>query len=370
MRLLTNYQSGQNAFAKVSKLPEISKFLSLNLPFINQFYNNNGIYRQNMRKNIHFRRIPDYIVQELHSIESQHIIAGAIINATKAEISCGTYRHLGIQMRNGTLEVPGIIYPDKLSGLYAHRNRNGIVWILKSLPKITKTFSFESPNFGNPDKGYHTTYWSRKVYQRRLEPPRDWDLALSIISQNDEYVRVKVAINTIIDRQHPDFRKDLFFAINLLQEQCRDSHVFDAAITDEELAHVTTVGWEIFPPGTIDRTLHEITNRLHNPTPERKREIQRRTNILNRLHPTEYILGRGMNSRYFGAKFGENIVVFENMDYGNALYILFDNWQEISQMSRIDILKRHERDFIRIIHKNGWEKAIKRHIDELKAHNE
>lgn len=122
--------------------------------------------------------------------------------------------------------------------------------------------------------------------------------------------------------------------------------------------------------GTIDRTLHEITNRLHNPTPERKREIQRRTNILNRLHPTEYILGRGMNSRYFGAKFGENIVVFENMDYGNALYILFDNWQEISQMSRIDILKRHERDFIRIIHKNGWEKAIKRHIDELKAHNE
>ena len=74
-----------------------------------------------------------------------------------------------------------------------------------------------------------------------------------------------------------------------------------------------------------------------------------------------------MNSHYFGAKYGENIVAFENIDYGNALYILFDNWQEISQMSRIDILKRHERDFIRIIHKTGWQKVFKRHIDELRG---
>ena len=62
----------------------------------------------------------------------------------------------------------------------------------------------------------------------------------------------------------------------------------------------------------------------------------------------------------------ENIVALENIDYGIALYILFDNWQEISQMSRIDILKRHERDFIRIIHKTGWQKVFKRHIDELR----
>lgn len=320
-----------------------------------------------MKHNIHFRRIPDYIEQELHSIESQHIIAAAIINASKAEISRGDYRHLDIQMQDGTLVYPETIYPEKLSGIYARRNRNGIVWILKDLPKITKTYSFESPNFGDPDKGYHTTYWSRKVYQRRLEPPRDWDLALTIISQDEKNVRIKMAINTILDREHPDFRKDLFFAVNLLQEQCRDSHVFDAAVTDEELARVTTVGWEIFPPGTLDRTISEITRRLRNPTSERQYEIQKRTNVFNRFHPTEYILGRGMNSRYFGAKFGEDIVVFENMDYGNALYILFDNWQEISQMSRVDILKRHERDFIRIIHKDGWEKALKRQLDELKG---
>ena len=320
-----------------------------------------------MSKNFHFRRIPDYIEQELRNIQSQHIIVAAIINASRADIAHGVYRHLGIKVDDGKVQFPDTIYPDRLAGLYARRNRNGIVWILKDLPKVIKTFSFESPNFGDPDKGYHTTYIDREVYQRRFEPPRDWELTLSLINQNEEHVRIKVQVNAVLDRQHPDFRKDLFFAINLLQEQCRDCHVFRANISDDELARTTAVGWEIFPPGTMDRTFSAITSRLRIPTPQRQREIENRANTLALLHPTEYIVGSGMNSHYFGAKFGENIVAFENIDYGNAIYILFDNWQEISQMSRIDILKRHEHDFIRIVHKDGWQKVLKRHIEELKA---
>lgn len=319
-----------------------------------------------MKKNIHFRRIPNYIEKELSNIQSQHVIVAAIIDASMSEIASGAYRHLGVKLSDGNIECPEFIFPDKLSGIYARRNRNGIVWVLKHLPKITKTFSFDSPNFGDPDKGYHTTYIDREVYQRRFEPPRDWEISLKVISQSEERIRIKAEINTIIDRHHLDFRSNLFFAINLLQEQCHDCHVFDAAISDEELARITTVGWEIFPPGTMDGSFSIITQRLRNPSSERQREIQKRINVLNLLHPTEYIVGYGMNSRYFGAKFGENIVAFENIDYGNALYILFDNWQEISQMSRIDILKRHEKDYIRIIHKDGWEKVLKRYIDELK----
>lgn len=320
-----------------------------------------------MSKNIHFRRIPDYIEQELQNIQEQHIIVAAIINIKKAEIASNAYRHLDIKMVEGKIKIPDIIYPDRLVGLYARRNRNGILWILKNQPKVIKTFSFESPNFGDPDKGYHTTSIDRMVYKRRLEPPREWAISISPVSQNEEFIRLKIQIKSVLDRQHPDFRSDLFFAINLLQEQCRECHVFPANITNEELARITAVGWEIFPPGTMDRTFSAITSRLRVPSPQRQREIEHRANALARLRPTEYIVGSGMNSHYFGAKFGENIVAFENIDYGNALYILFDNWQEISQMSRIDILKRHERDFIRIIHKDGWQKALKRHIDELRG---
>ena len=321
-----------------------------------------------MKKNYHFRRIPDYIDQELSRIQSQYVIVAAVIDVTKTDIASGRFRHVGIQMNEGNIYVPETITPDMMKGIYARRNRNGIIWILKDLPKVTKTYWWESPNFGDPTKGYHSNYRDIQVYQRQLEPPRDWEITLSILVENESHLRIKAEIATVLDRQDKYKKKDLFFAINLLQEQFRDCHVFAASTTDEDMARITTVGWEIFPPGTLDRTLAVITGKMRTQSPIRQREIQNRAEALSRLHPSEYIVGSGMNSRYFGAKFGESIVVFENVDYGNALYILFDNWQEISQMSRIDILKRHEKDFIRIIHKNGWEKTLLHYINELK-HN-
>jgi hypothetical protein len=320
-----------------------------------------------MRKNTHFRRIPNYIEQEHLKIKSQHVVVAAIINASKAELNRGTYYKFGIRMNEGNVVVPEIITPDRLHGLYARHNRNGIVRVLKDLPKVTKTIWWESPNFGDPDKGYHSNYRDILVYQRRLEPPRDWEIGFSLIKETEDFVQIKAQIQTILDKEDADFKKDLFFAINLLQEQFHDCHVFDASMADEEIAQITTVGWEIFPPGTMDRAMAVILHRMHNTTTQRQHEIQSRAQTLECLHPTGYIVGSGMNSHYFGAKFGENIVAFENADYGNAIYILFDNWEEISRMSRIDILKRHEQDFIRIVHKKGWEKKLKHYIDELRA---
>ena len=129
-------------------------------------------------KNSHFRRIPDHIEQELRNVQSQHIVIAAIVSASKPDIASRTYRHLGIRVDAGNLSFPDIITPDKLEGIYARRNRNGIVWIHKNQPKVIKTFSFDSPNFGDPSKGYHTTYIDREVYQRTFEPPRDWETVL------------------------------------------------------------------------------------------------------------------------------------------------------------------------------------------------
>ena len=204
-----------------------------------------------MKKNYHFRRIPDYIDQELSRIQSQYVIVAAVIDVTKTDIASGRFRHVGIQMNEGNIYVPETITPDMMKGIYARRNRNGIIWILKDLPKVTKTYWWESPNFGDPTKGYHSNYRDIQVYQRQLEPPRDWEITLSILVENESHLRIKAEIATVLDRQDNYFKKDLFFAINLLQEQFRDCHVFAASTTDEDMARITTVGWEIFPPGTL-----------------------------------------------------------------------------------------------------------------------
>ena len=108
-----------------------------------------------MKKNTHFRKIPDYIKQELHRIKSQHIIVAAIVVANKSDIAKGAYRHVGIHMSDGQVAYPSTIPPDQLDGVFARRNRNGYEHIFKNFPKVIKTLWWLSPNFGDPDKGYH-----------------------------------------------------------------------------------------------------------------------------------------------------------------------------------------------------------------------
>lgn len=68
--------------------------------------------------------------------------------------------------------------------------------------------------------------------------------------------------------------------------------------------------------------------------------------------------------RYFGAKFSDNLVVFENTQYGNALYILFENWAELSQLSRLEILRRPSDQYVRIKHSGNWQSRVKQIIEE------
>ena len=101
-------------------------------------------------------------------------------------------------------------------------------------------------------------------------------------------------------------------------------------------------------------------------TPEKAKRIEDRANFISTLKPIEYFVGTGMNSKYFGAKFADDLVAFENVDYGNAIYILFGNWEELSKKSRTEILQRPDKDFIRIPHTRYWKlnlrSALKRHM--------
>ena len=66
------------------------------------------------------------------------------------------------------------------------------------------------------------------------------------------------------------------------------------------------------------------------------------------------LIGTTGFARYFGAKFGEDFVAFENIRYGNAIYIMRENWQTLSQKSRIELMTGRYEEVIRIEHRRGW----------------
>ena len=166
-----------------------------------------------MKKNRHFRRIPDYIDLEVSRTRSRHVIVAAIIEVTKAEVERGKLRYFGFDIKEGHVTCKEKITPDHLTGLFARKNLYGIERIRKDLPKVKKTYWWEVPNFGDFSKGYHSRHWDRDVYQREFEPPREWDILVSIIGKTEDRFKFKAEISAHLDKQDPYFKKELFFAI-------------------------------------------------------------------------------------------------------------------------------------------------------------
>lgn len=96
------------------------------------------------------------------------------------------------------------------------------------------------------------------------------------------------------------------------------------------------------------------------PSPEEKEVAGQRYDFFISLKPKKLVFGSSGFRRYFGALLEDDLVVFENIQYGNAVYVLFDNWEELSKRSRIDLLSgRYGTDFKRVIHSSGWKGEVR-----------
>jgi hypothetical protein len=89
--------------------------------------------------------------------------------------------------------------------------------------------------------------------------------------------------------------------------------------------------------------------------------------VMSRMHPEAYVVGSDSFLRYFGAKFGDDFVVFENVRYGNALYLMHEEWRELSMRSRIELLSGPRDLFERIEHKDGWVERLTNAVATYRA---
>ncbi len=133
--------------------------------------------------------------------------------------------------------------------------------------------------------------------------------------------------------------------------------------TSEALSQTMNVHWEIFPPGTIDEVVRFFSEGMkggkgRSGKISNEKTLRERVEAFMALKPEAYIRGRDRLSRYIGAKITENVVVFENWHYGNALFVLHEDWEQISKRSRIELLHDADACFERIIHAPGWQQRL------------
>jgi hypothetical protein len=311
-----------------------------------------------------YLKVPRHLLDRLAALAVDDIVVACVRHLSPAEV--GNYTHLNLRMANGRLVMPRPLMPSKLMGKYSRTNLYGKVVVRRDLPKEYKSFSVDAPNWNG--SGTHEVSWTREVYPRDFISPKYLTLSIEEIPQAAGTIgfTVKFQIDQTLNRSASDFEADLLYNLNMLQENVGAVSIFPSAATLADYANTVQVQWEFLPPGNLDLVVLRLTQGMSALTATEAREIRERLTVLENLRPVKYVVGTSGFERYFGAKFAEDFVAFENLTYGNALYVMYENWPALSARSRIDLLKGPREGFDRLPHSGAWVKKLQRLVRDYR----
>jgi len=310
-------------------------------------------------------KIPQNILYKVKNSNSKHFVAGCLKTYSKKEIQDGSLKHLDIIFADDKLSFPNEKIPVPSSGKYCDRNVNGHVIKRYDLPKETYSITVEAPNYGDSYKGTHDVTWTKERYQRDFLAPRLSSIKIECLDPSpnlDKYI-FKFEVSEVLDKEAEDFEIRALECLNLLQENIYKSDLIEAGSTFSDYLQTIQLSWEILPPGTKEEVIQRIF-RGTEPTKQQIETATERYNFFIKLNPQKLVYGNSGFQRYFGALIKADLIVFENIQYGNAIYIMYENWRELSTKSRIELLSgRFGNNFDRVIHKVGWKNEVKKIVD-------
>jgi len=315
-----------------------------------------------------YAKVPDFFESLIQRCATDNFYVSKVRTYLLAELAAGELEHLGITSNGTSVYHEKAFVPESTYGRWSRYNVDGRVRVRKDLPKVEKVIGgWEVPNFGDWNRGSHIHYASRKVFQKDIWYAQQLPLIIDSEEPVDGKVTIGFRVDRVFDRNALDER-DLHLAASLLRETI-NSHpsISSADLSVAEWLANQKVTWELLPRG--EASFIKITDHFKKqPGTPRLAVMQDRYSVIDGLHPGAVIIGEGEFSRYFGFKFREDLIVLENLDYGNALYVMYEDWLSLSKRCRIDLLSDPNAQYDRIVHRSGWENNLKA-ILTLKGHN-
>lgn len=241
-----------------------------------------------------FRRIPDFIRERIAEASSDVFYVGATRSVSLSDIDAGRWSGLGLTASGGQIDHAPEVLPPASAGRWSRWNLEGR-WIVRTdLPKIKKSWGWDSPNFGDYSKGTHHTVRTRDVYQRQLLYGQSIPLLIDAAAPQADQSSIGCRVNQVFDRR--DFRDaDLLFALSLLRENFGRVGVVAATISVEQWLEDQQVEWELLPVGVgegvpFNRVLGKFSRQ---PTQQRLGTIRARYDAVNALAPSAIVVGVG-----------------------------------------------------------------------------
>lgn len=304
-------------------------------------------------------KLPKYVQRELERGAAECIVVAAVLTITDDQLD--SYRHTGLLLSGGRIVASHPAPPHPSCGVFARRNLDGWAESRKDLPKELREVSNWAPSWNSGS--YHLVSRQIEAYPVEHHAAKLLTLSATVLEDLVDSALVRFRIDQPLDRSSEEFAADLLFNIRLLREAVGEAHIFDADLSDDEFARIQRVDWELLPPGSGERVLE----RLASSNPEDSEQLNiagERLRVLDRLGHDGYIVGAGKFVRYFGVKFSGRLVALESLEYGNALYVFEENWEQLTQLSRTELIKRRDPSVHRLPHLPGWQSAIRKLVQQ------
>jgi hypothetical protein len=187
-----------------------------------------------------FRTMPEDVLAKVNSIAGDDFKVACVKKIPAADIVAGKYAHIGLVMEDERLVFPEEQLPGSGNGRYSRINVHGEELVLRDEPKISRTYSVEAPNWGDWSNGTHTVEWDRMVYRREWFAPKELTLEIEVLGEEmkaEKIFVIRFGIKEVLSKKSLPFRRradssnDLFFNLNLLQENVGASDVYSTTAT-------------------------------------------------------------------------------------------------------------------------------------------
>lgn len=297
------------------------------------------------------------------------IQVGLVKRVTHEELGLGVYSHLGLGLQEGRLMIQSDeVRPDPKRGLWAKRNIEGWTQKHKDLPMEPYTIEYLIPHFGDWSKGSYLVSFDRQRYPRTFHAAKFLSFRIDEVAQdiNGEAYLIRFRASRPIQVGSRNWLEKLFFHANFFQESIGGFEVYSTAAAVEDYLSTISVTWQIFPAGDSKSILRVVGARSGLTAQERER-LQYRLDVLSSLEPKHFVVGTHGFDHYIGAIIRDDVVVFENAEYGNAIYVMNQQWEALTKLSRTDLLNAIDSRVTRIIHTTGWETRLFQEVSKRLA---
>lgn len=234
-------------------------------------------------------------------------------------------------------------------------NAEGKCHVRKDLPKEKYTIEWDIEWEDWTGATHSRTVWFEKERYVR-EYDEAYSCELEVISIGG---KLFITTNKII-KTEPNEAINLHIC-NLMLACFGFFYVYDGDENNIVQIQRIALNWDILPRGEYpwdkNSTIKtKITNKL---SKQKKAQFERRTKVIEQLSPDFVAFGRGGFNHYFIFGFKDkNIYVLESINDNNATYVFDNNWEELSQLTKAEII-RGELAKHRLIHNKYWEHQVR-----------